>query len=162
MSKGRTATVSEAEGAEVSERRGERAAAGAPMLTAVPDPEVPAKARRRRFTVAYKLRILRETESQHTPGAIGAVLRREGLYSTHLSAWRRERDRGALDSLSRRRRGRQPDPIPGARQRIATLEAENVRLQERLRQAEAIISAQKKLAEILGLPPGPVTQRESA
>ena len=134
--------------------RGRRAAAAT-----VPDPEVVAKATRRRFTAEYKLRILREIESQREVGAIGAVLRREGLYSTHLSAWRRERDRGALDALGRRRRGRQPDPSHGWRQRIAELETERDRLQERLRQAEAIITAQKKLSEILGPPLAPRDER---
>jgi len=71
------------------------------------------------------------------------------LYSTHLSAWRRERERGALAALRARRRGRQPDPSHGLRQEIAQLTAERARLEERLRQAEAIITAQKKLSEIL-------------
>jgi transposase-like protein len=139
-----------------------RPAAGA-ALAAVPDPEVVAKPTRRRFTAEYKLRILQEAERQREPGAIGALLRREGLYSTHLSAWRRERDRGALETLRARRRGRKPDPSQGWRQQIAALEAEKQRLQERLRQAEAIIAAQKKLSEILGLAPGlPMSACESA
>ena len=79
----------------VSARRDGRPAAGA-ALTAIPDPEVAAKPTRRRFTAEYKLRILQEAEHQREPGAIGALLRREGLYSTHLSAWRRERNRGAF------------------------------------------------------------------
>jgi transposase-like protein len=118
----------------------------------VPDPEVAAKPTRRRFTAEYKLRILREVDRQRELGAIGALLRREGLYSTHLSAWRRERERGALEVLRQRRRGRPIDPTTGWRQRLAEVEAERDRLQERLRQAEAIICAQKKLAEILGVP----------
>jgi transposase len=85
-------------GGEINERRG---AAG---LT-VPDPEVAAKPTRRRFTAEYKLRILREVDGQRGVGGIGAVLRREGLYSTHLTTWRRERERGALESLRRRRLG---------------------------------------------------------
>jgi transposase len=137
---------------QVSARRGTSLPAVAASLTPVPDPEVAAKPTRRRFTAEYKLRVLREAESQNEPGAIGALLRREGLYSTHLSAWRRLRDGGALEAMRRRRRGRKPDPSHGWRQRIAELEAEKERLQERLRQAEAIITAQKKLSEILGLP----------
>jgi transposase-like protein len=156
------AAGTEAAVAELSERRGERSAAGGPPLTAVSDPEVPAKPTRRRFTAEYKLRILRESERQSEPGAIGALLRREGLYSTHLSAWRRQRDRGALDALRPRRRGRKPDPTEGLRQRIAELESEQERLEERLRQAEAIITAQKKLSEILGLPMATAARRESA
>jgi len=126
--------------------------------TAVPDPEVPAKPTRRRFPTEYKLRVLREAERQGQPGAIGALLRREGLYSTHLSAWRRQRDRGALEAP--RRRGRTPDPTAALRQQLAAVEAEKARLEERLRQAEAIIAAQKNLSEILGRPGA--APRESA
>jgi transposase-like protein len=156
MSKGKGMVSTEVAGVDnLSARRDDRAGAAA---AAGPDPEVVAKATRRRFSAEYKLRILREAESQRELGATGAVLRREGLYSTHLSAWRRERDRGALDALGRRRRGRQPDPSQNWRQRIVELETERDRLQERLRQAEAIITAQKKLAEIFG-PPGPRDER---
>jgi len=156
MSKGKVMVNTEVAAVDnLSARRDGRAGAAA---AAVPDPEVVAKPTRRRFPAEYKLRILREIESQREVGAIGAVLRREGLYSTHLSAWRRERDRGALDALGRRRRGRQPDPSHGWRQRIVELETERDRLHERLRQAEAIITAQKKLAEILGSP-GPRDER---
>jgi transposase-like protein len=123
---------------------------------------VAAKATRRRFTAEYKLRILRDTERQRESGAIGALLRREGLYSTHLSAWRRQREHGALDALRARPRGRKPEANSGARPRIAELEAENARLHERLRQAEAIVAAQKKLSEILGSLGAMTAQRESA
>jgi transposase-like protein len=143
---------------DVSARRDGRPG-GAAAVSVLPDPEVAAKPTRRRFSAEYKLQILRETESQREPGAIGALLRREGLYSTHLSAWRRERERGALETLRARRRGRKPDPTQELRQQIAALEAETQRLQERLRQAEVIIAAQKKLSEILGVA-GPT--RESA
>jgi transposase len=88
------------------------------------------------------------------------LLRREGLYSTHLSAWRRER--GALEALRTGHRGRKPDPTREWRERLAQLEAEKARLEERLRQAEAIIAAQKKLSEILGRPPTTPAPRESA
>jgi transposase len=147
-------------GAAVSPERGDAAVMSGPTVTAIPDPEVAAKPTRRRFTAEYKLRVLREAESQREPGAIGALLRREGLYSTHLTAWRRQREGGALEAMRQRRRGRKPDPAAGARQRIAALEAENARLQERLRQAEVIIAAQKKLSEILGLAAD--ARRESA
>lgn len=147
----------------VSARRDGHVTVGA-VASVIPDPEVAAKPTRRRFTAEYKLQILREAESQREPGAIGALLRREGLYSTHLSAWRRERERGALETLRARRRGRKPDPTQALRQQIEALEAEKHRLQERLRQAEAIIVAQKKLSEILGLAgPAPTpAMRESA
>ena len=127
-----------------------------------PDPEVVAKPTRRRFPAEYKLRILREPESLREPGAIGALLRSEGLYSTHLSAWRRQRERGALETLRTRRRGRKPDPTREWRERLAQLEAEKARLEERLRQAEAIITAQKKLSEIFGRPPMTPAPRASA
>jgi transposase-like protein len=117
----------------------------------VPDPEVAAKPTRRRFTAEYKLQILREADREREVGAIGALLRREGLYSTHLTAWRRERERGALEGLRARRRGPKPDPTQELRQHLAALERDKQRLQERLRQAEVIIAAQKKLSEILGL-----------
>lgn len=152
MSKTGMTTGAEATVDKLSARRGEGLPAGAASLTPVPDPEVAAKPTRRRFTAEYKLRVLREAESKNEPGAIGALLRREGLYSTHLSAWRRLRDGGALDAMRLRRRGRKPDTSRGWRQRLAGVESEKERLQERLRQAEAIITAQKKLSEILGLP----------
>jgi transposase-like protein len=150
--------------ADVEAVRGQRDGrpAGIAVVSSVPDPEVAAKPTRRRFTAEYKLRILREADSQREVGAIGALLRREGLYSTHLTAWRRERERGALETLRARRRGRKVDPAQELRQQIATLEADKQRLQERLRQAEAIIAAQKKLSEILGLAGPPPATRERA
>lgn len=160
MTKARRKVGPEATGAGTSTERDESPAASGPTVTPVPDPEVAAKPTRRRFTAEYKLRVLREAESQREPGAIGALLRREGLYSTHLTAWRRQREGGALEAMRQRRRGRKPDPAAGARPRIVALEAENARLQERLRQAEAIITAQKKLSEILGLAAD--ARRESA
>ena len=112
MSKEEMTTGSQA---EVPGRRG-------PGGGTLPDSEVAAKPTRRRFTTEYKLRILREVDSQREVGGIGAVLRREGLYSTHLSAWRRERERGAVETLRRRRRGRQPDPSHRCRQQVAALQ----------------------------------------
>ncbi len=107
-----------------------------------PDPEVSAKATRRRFTPEYKVRILREVEGCSRPGEIGALLRREGLYSSLLSDWRRQRDDGALAGLSPLKRG--PKPSPEAR-RVAELEREIAGLRHRLKQAEIIIEVQKKL-----------------
>lgn len=119
---------------------------------AVPDAEVAAKAARRRFPAAYKLRILQEADACTTPGAIGALLRREGLYSSHLTTWRQQREQGALAALAAKPRGRTAAvPAPWAR-RLADLEQENVRLARRLQQAEAILAAQKKLSEILTAP----------
>ena len=112
--------------------------------------EVPPRARRRTFTVGYKLRILRQADACRRPGELGALLRREGLYSSHLATWRRERDRGAVEVLASRRRGPK-GPSPEAK-RVAELERENQRLREELRRAQLINEAQKKLHELLGIP----------
>jgi transposase-like protein len=116
--------------------------------TIVPNPEVQEKARRRSYTAEYKRRILREAESCKEYGQVGALLRREGLYSSNLTAWRRQADRGTLDALSSKKRGpkaRKPDPSV---RRIIEQEKENQKLRARLRKAELIIDAQKKIAEI--------------
>lgn len=113
------------------------------------DPEVPEKATRRRFTAEYKARIVREADACTEPGEIGALLRREGLYSSSLVEWRRLRDEGGLTGLAPHKRGRKlkhdPQEVENAK-----LRRENERLAERLRKAELIIAAQKKIAEILG------------
>jgi len=117
------------------------------------NPEVPEKAKRRRFDAAYKLRILEEAERCSEPGQLGELLRREGLYSSHLTTWRKQRDEGALQGLGPRKRGRKPkrkDPIA---LEVERLRRENQRLSERLRQAETIIEVQKKVSEMLGVPP---------
>jgi len=113
--------------------------------------EVVAKARRRQFSAAYKARILREAEACRATGQIGALLRREGLYSSHLVEWRRLRARGALEALAAKKRGRKP--ARDARDRELTrLSQENARLRRKLAQAEAVIEIQKKLSTILGIP----------
>ncbi len=117
-----------------------------------PDPEVPAKARRRRFTAQYKLDILEEVDRCTQPGEIGAVLRREGLYSSHLSKWRQQRDAGALAGLTPKKRGRKPRPVDPQAQRVAALERENARLRDKLEKAETIIEVQKKLSQLLTNP----------
>ena len=117
---------------------------------AVPDPEVPDKATRRRFTAEYKLRVLREAEGYEAPGEVGALLRREGLYSSHLTTWRRQREQGALEALTPKQRGRRaPHPLS---RRVAELERETVHLQRRLKQAEMIIEVQKKSPRSWGSP----------
>ena len=115
-----------------------------------PDPEVPEKARRRRFSGSYKLRLLQAVDACTEPGEIGALLRREGLYSSHLSKWRRQRDTGALEGLRARKRGRKPRPVDPQAKRMAQLERENERLRRKLEQAETIIEVQKKLSRLLG------------
>jgi transposase-like protein len=117
----------------------------------VPDPEVPSKAVRRRFTAAYKRRILQEIDACG-PGGTAAVLRREGLYSSHLITWKRQRQSGEVAGLEPRKRGRKAivrNPLTGENEK---LRRDNERLQKRLRQAETIIGVQKKLCELLGLP----------
>jgi transposase-like protein len=130
--------------------RAGQASAGFPAAAAVPDPEVRAVAKRRQFSAAYKLSVLEQADRASGPGAIGALLRREGLYSSHLSTWRRERDAGALEALSRRG-GRKARSTP-EQKRVAVLEAKNARLQRELEQARLIIEVQKKLCMLLGLP----------
>src|SRR5881296_3576478 len=106
--------------------------------------EVVAKARRRRFTAAEKLRVLREADGCTKPGELGALLRREGLYSSHLSAWRAARQRGELAGLTPRPRGPQAKPVDPRDKKIAELERETRRLQARLERAEGLIEVQKK------------------
>jgi transposase-like protein len=115
----------------------------------MPNTEVVAKAKRRLFTAEYKLRILRELDGSQGSGETGALLRREGLYSSHLTSWRRQRARGELDGLAPQKRGPKPDPQAVE---LSRLERENERLRERLRQAELIIDVQKKVAQMLGAP----------
>jgi len=117
----------------------------------VPDPEVAEKKTRRKFTAAYKLRMLNEAEQCLQPGEIGTLLRREGLYSSHLTTWRRQREEGVLQALKPKKRGRKEKPKDPSAERIAQLEKENQRLKSRLRKAEIIIEAQKKISEILGI-----------
>lgn len=116
-----------------------------------PDPEVPEKRPRRKFTAAYKLRILNEADQCTEPGQIGALLRREGLYSSNLSTWRRQRDAGILQGIRPKRRGRKPKEKNPLAKRVAQLEKQNRRLQNQLRKAEIIIEAQKKISQILGI-----------
>jgi transposase-like protein len=114
-----------------------------------PDPEVVAKAQRRKFTAEYKLGIVEEADRASDPGAIGALLRREGLYSSHLVEWRRLREAGALGALSKKR-GRKPTRNPLAEEN-GKLKAELVRVQKKLQQAELIIDVQKKVSALLGI-----------
>ena len=112
------------------------------------DPQVVPKGERRRFTAEYKLRILSEADGCTVRGQVGALLRREGLYSSHLEKWRRQRARGALAALTAQRPGRKVD---GQAAELTRLQQENERLQARLQQAETIIEVQKKLSSLLGL-----------
>lgn len=112
-----------------------------------PDPEVvPKKAQRRRFSASYKLKILEEADA--APSQVGALLRREGLYSSHLSEWRKQRRKGALGALEHKRgpKGKSAEQV-----QIEKLQRDNARLERELYKSRAIIDAQKKLAELLGV-----------
>jgi len=116
-----------------------------------PNPEVPEKPARRRFTAGYKLDILRQADSCTGPGSLGSLLRREGLYSSNLTTWRRQRDEGTLAALKPKQRGRKAAvPNPMALE-VERLRKENAHLTKRLKQAELIIDVQKKVSQILGI-----------
>jgi len=113
--------------------------------------EVLAKASRRRFSGEYKLQILREADTCTEPGAIGALLRREGLYSSHLTTWRAQRERGELLGLTPKRRGPAPSPKNPLAVKVAALERELIRQRARADRAEALVDLQKKVSELLGI-----------
>jgi transposase len=113
------------------------------------DPEVLAKPIRRRFTAQYKLSILKEVERCTELGSIGALLRREGLYSSHLAKWRRQLESGALSALGGQKRGPQPKAVNPLKKEVKRLERENRALARKLNQAELVIDFQKKFAEML-------------
>lgn len=122
------------------------------LMVSVPDPEVPAKAARRRFTAEYKLRILKLADACTESGSLGSLLRREGLYASNLNTWRHQRDRGVLSALAPKKRGRKEavrDPLLADNEK---LRKENERLTNRLRKAEIIIDVQKKICLMLEIP----------
>ena len=135
-------------------------AATEPKDSSIADPEVDSKALRRRFTAAYKRRILQEAD-QCGRGGIAALLRREGLYSSHLTTWRMLRETGELAGLEPRKRGKKPVPRNPLAAENERLRRETQRLEKRLRQAETIINVQKKLCDLLGLTVPPIEQNES-
>lgn len=114
--------------------------------------EVVAVARRRKFTASFKRRIVREADACSNPGAIGILLRREGLYSSHLTNWRKEVESVEVAALQAKPRGPKPDAAKAADRRVLGLEQEVARLKKQLDRAEQIINVQKKLCELLGLP----------
>jgi len=114
--------------------------------------EVTTKARRRRFTLDYKRKIVREADACKTPGAVGALLRREGLYSSHLTTWRAARERGELAGATPNKRGPAPRVVDRRDKRIADLEREATRWRKRAERAEALVEVQKKVAALLGTP----------
>jgi len=122
-----------------------------PINADVPDPEVVPQAKRRQFTAEYKLRILKEADNCTEPGQVGALLRREGLYSSHLTTWRRQRAKGQFEGLSPKKRGRKSPEQNTLAKELAALQRENEQLKVCLEQAEMIIDVQKKLSHLLGL-----------
>jgi transposase-like protein len=112
--------------------------------------EVPEKARRRTFDRAYRLRIVEEADGCTEPGQIGELLRRESLYSSQLSNWRRQRVEGSLSETNSKKRGRKPKKRDSAQEELEQLRREKEALAERLRQAEVIIEVQKKSRICLG------------
>ena len=135
-----------------------RATGDAPMaggrdsfISSPPDPEVPEKKPRRNFTAKYKLRILSEADACTQQGQLGVLLRREGLYSSNLATWRRQREKGLLKAMTPKKRGRKRKEKNPLTKKVAQLEKENRRLQQKLKKTELIIEAQKKMSEILGI-----------
>ena len=122
------------------------------QTAALPDPEVRPKAKHRQFTAEYKKRILDEADVCTTATQRGALVRREGLYSSHLTAWRRQRTHGILDGLAPKKRGVKPNPLALEN---AQLRREIEQLQEQLHRAATIIEVQKKVSQLLGLPTAP-------
>jgi len=121
-------------------------------IRTVPDPEVREKAVRRKFTAEHKLRILKEAGSCKEHGQIGAMLRREGLYSSNLTAWRQQFKKGTLKALSPKKRGPKYKRLDPSVHRVIELERENEGLKKKLKQTETIIEVQKKVSEILQIP----------
>ena len=133
-----------------------RATGGAPSAAKFsnflpPDSEVTGKRPRRKFNAKYKLRMLKKADACTEPGQLGALLRQEGLYSSNLTTWRKQRDEGILIAMSPKKRGRKAQPKNSLAPEVARLQKENQKLKNKLKQAELIIDAQKKISEILGI-----------
>jgi len=137
--------------ADAAAQGARRATADAASAATAPDPEVSATAKRRQFSSAEKRRILSAADHCKKPGELGALLRKEGIYSSMLANWRKQRTRGDIAAATPKR-GRKPDPTLATVRRNQQLERENDRLRRRLAQAQEIIEVQKKLCNLLGLP----------
>ena len=141
------------ETAETSAAVEEASLSGSVRLTTVrPDPEVVERPVRRTFTAEFKRRVVEEAEACRQPGEVGALLRRQGLYSSHLVAWRRQWKAGSLAGLAPRKRGRTPQALNPLAATVAKLERDKARVEQRLKQAETIIEFQKKVSELWGIP----------
>ena len=150
---------SEAERSEAERSGGLTKSADRQVRVSAPDPEVSADSGRRRFSAAYKARVVREADACKEPGDIGALLRREGLYSSQLAVWRKDYRKGAESALADDKRGRKrtKNPLADENQRLGR---ELERAQKKLKQAELIIEFQKNLCEILGISPTGVSEGE--
>ena len=126
-----------------------------------PDPEVAATAKRRQFSSSERRRILAAADRCRKTGEIGALLRREGIYSSQLTGWRKRREATELAALAPQKRGRKADPAIAEARRVAELTRENERLRRKLAQAHTIIDVQKKLCTLLGLPTAEDPQEQS-
>ena len=116
-----------------------------------PETEVTEKAKRRRFGAEYKLRILQEAATCTERGALGALLRREGLYSSHLTTWKEQAEAGKLSGLRPKKRGRKAKPVDPLAKQNAVLLRQNVELLKRAERAEALVEIQKKVSQLLGI-----------
>ena len=116
------------------------------------DVEVTAKARRRRFSASEKLRVLKAADACTETGAIAALLRREGLYSSHLTEWRKARLRGELEGLASKKRGRKPVPVNPLEKEVVELKRSLAKSEARATRAEALVELQKKISQLLGIP----------
>ena len=135
----------------VEERSDEAPSTGASSgRVAPPDPEVVARPKRRRFTAEYRLRILEEADDCTEPGDVGRLLRREGLYSSHLTKWREARRDGALGGLRSKKRGTKPKAMNPLASKVRELEAKVARLEKDLHTAHTILDVQEKVAGLLG------------
>ena len=134
----------------VEERSDETPSAAGGTRAVVPDPEVVAKPTRRQFTAAYRLRILEEADRCTKPGEVGRLLRREGLYSSHLTAWRKARRKGSLQGLSAKKRGARPSERNPLGAKVRELEEKVARLEKELHTAHTILDVQGKVAGLLG------------
>lgn len=132
------------------------------MKALLPETEVSAKGKRRQYSAEEKRRVLAEAEACTKPGELGALLRREGLYSSHLVTWRRQRENGEIAGLTPKKRGRKPAVVDARDREIAELKQEKARLEARLEKAETIIEVQKKVSLLLGveLPQDPGSMRK--
>ena len=135
----------------VEERSDETPRAEVEQHRPAPDPEVVAKPTRRQFTAEYRLRIVEEADRCTRPGEVGRLLRREGLYTSHLSAWRKARRSGSLQGLTPKKRGVQPAEHNPLSPKVRQLEAKVARLEKELATAHTILDVQSKISGLLGL-----------